>query len=292
MTSVPTARPAAALDQYRVLGHPIEHSLSPRIHARFAELSGQQLSYTRQLVPLDGFAAALDALRAEGVRGCNVTLPFKQQAYDYARQHGQLSARAQLAQACNLLDFADGTVYGDNTDGVGLVQDLRGNAGCELAGRDLLVIGAGGAAAGCLAPLIEAGPKRIAVANRSPEKAQMLVAQHFPLARAHAVELGAYGLHDIPGPFQLVINASASSLAGVRAPVSARVLGPQCLAVDLMYGPASQYFLDWAGELGAQGRDGLGMLVEQAAVAFERWRGVRPDSRQVLAELQAELPRH
>ena len=282
-----TANP---VDQYLVLGHPVEHSLSPRIQNRFAELTGQHLTYTRQLVPLDGFDAALDELRAQGVRGCNVTLPFKHQAYAYARKHGQLSARAELAQACNLLDFSGDSVFADNTDGAGLVQDLRANAGYELAGRDLLIIGAGGAAAGCLAPLIEAGPKRIAVANRSPEKAQTLVAQHFPLARAHAVELGAYGLQDIPGRFHIVINASASSLAGVSSPVAASVLAPQALAVDLMYGPASQFFLDWARGHGAHGRDGLGMLVEQAAEAFQRWRGVRPDSRQVLAELQAELP--
>lgn len=274
-------------DQYRLLGHPVEHSQSPQIHARFAGLTGERIAYDRQLVPLDGFARAVDFLRATGVKGCNVTVPFKFEACDYARRHGRLSLRAELAQACNFLDFAGGAVVGDNTDGIGLVHDLRANAGCELAGRDILVIGAGGAAAGCLAPFIEAGPKRIAVANRSPEKAQALVARHFPLSRDHAVELGAYGLQDIPGRFHVVVNASASSLAGTAVPVDAGVLAPGALAVDLMYGPASQGFLDWAHRHGATGRDGLGMLVEQAAEAFALWRGVRPDSRQVLAELQA-----
>ncbi|MFT4191480.1 MAG: shikimate dehydrogenase [Comamonas sp.] len=279
-------------DQYRVLGHPVAHSKSPQIHARFAELTGQRIAYDRQEVPLDAFAATLDFLRATGVKGCNVTLPFKAEAFEYARRHGRVSPRAELALACNFLDFAGGAVYADNTDGIGLVRDLREHAGCELAGRDILIIGAGGAAAGCLAPFIEAGPKRIAIANRSPEKAQTLVARHFPLSRDHAVELGAYGLQDIPGSFHIVVNASASSLAGVAAPVDAHVLAPQALAVDLMYGPASQGFTAWARQHGATARDGLGMLVEQAAVAFEAWRGVRPDSARVLAELQAELAVH
>ncbi|KAF1024035.1 MAG: Shikimate dehydrogenase (NADP(+)) [Paracidovorax wautersii] len=278
-----------APDQYRVLGHPVEHSKSPLIHARFAELTGQAIAYDRLLVPLDGFDATVDFLRATGVKGCNVTLPFKVEAFEYARRHGRVSARAELAQACNLLDFADGSVLADNTDGIGLVHDLQNNADCALAGRDVLLIGAGGAAAGCLAPFIEAAPRRIVVANRSPDKAQALAERHAALAREHGVELAAHGLHDVPGTFQVVVNASASSIAGIAAPVAGSVLAPQALVVDLMYGPASQGFLDWGRGHGARTRDGLGMLVEQAAEAFVQWRGVRPDSARVLAKMQAAL---
>ncbi|MEJ2801183.1 shikimate dehydrogenase [Comamonadaceae bacterium PP-2] len=274
-------------DQYRVLGHPVEHSKSPQIHTRFAELTGQNMVYDRQCVPLDGFVQAVDFLRATGVRGCNVTVPFKFEAFRYAQQHGRVSERAALAQACNTLSFEGGSVFADNTDGIGLVNDIQINAGRSLAGRDVLIIGAGGAAAGCLAPFVQAGARRIAVANRSPEKAQALVAQHLAMARHGGVTLGAYGLDDIPGPFEFVVNASASSLAGQAAPVSAEVLTPDTLVVDLMYGPASQGFLDWVRQHGAEGRDGLGMLVEQAAEAFQLWRGVRPDSALVLAELEA-----
>jgi shikimate dehydrogenase len=152
------------MDQYLVLGHPIAHSKSPQIHARFAELTGQALQYERLLVPLDGFAATLERLMAQGIKGCNVTVPFKQEAFARA---DQVSARVELAQAANTLSFVDGQVLADNTDGLGLVRDMEVNAGRKLQGLDILLLGAGGAAAGVLGPLLLTGPARIAVANRT-----------------------------------------------------------------------------------------------------------------------------
>ncbi len=274
-------------DLYCVMGNPVEHSKSPWIHARFAQLTGQDLRYTRRLVPLDGFAQAVQAWRAEGGKGCNVTVPFKFSAATLATQ---LSPRARLAQACNTLRLDGGTrVYGDNTDGVGLTRDILVNAGFDLAGRTILLVGAGGAAAGVLGPLIEAHPARIVLANRTLPKAVALVQRHAALAQRQQVALEAMALDQLPGGFDVVINATASSLAGGGAPVAARVLAAGALAYDLMYGPAAQHFLAWARENAAQPRDGLGMLVEQAAESFLVWRGVRPPSAQVLAELRATL---
>ncbi len=274
-------------DLYCVMGNPVEHSKSPWIHARFAELSGQDLSYTKRLVARDGFAQAVRAFRAEGGRGCNVTVPFKFESPALATQ---LTPRARLAQASNTLRFDAEAVLGDNTDGVGLVKDIQGNAGIDLAGRDVLVAGAGGAAAGALGPLIEARPRRIVLANRTRAKAEALIQRHARLALQHGVELLAPDLSQLQGVFDVVINATASSMSGAGVPVPAGVLKPGALACDMMYGPAAQGFLAWAREHGAVPRDGLGMLVEQAAEAFLFWRGVRPPSAQVLAELRATLP--
>jgi shikimate dehydrogenase len=179
---------------------------------------------------------------------------------------------------------ADG-IFGDNTDGVGLVSDI-GNAGMAVPGLDLLLIGAGGAAAGVLGPLIEALPRRIVVANRTPDRAARLIERHASLGGEHGVALLAAELDDIPGTFDLVVNATASSLSGGSVPVSASVLKPGALAYDMMYGPLARGFLDWAQRHGAVPRDGLGMLVEQAAESFRIWRGVRPPSAPVLAELR------
>ena len=273
-------------DRYCVMGDPVEHSKSPWIHARFAELTGQDMHYGKQQVLPGDFPGAVHAFRTEGGRGCNVTLPFKFEAAAVATRR---SARAQLAQACNTLRFDADGIYGDNTDGVGLVSDIAGNAGVALAGLDLLLIGAGGAAAGVLGPLIEARPNRIVVANRTKGRAAQLIERHTSLGREHGVTLAAAGLEDIPGAFDVVINATASSLSGDSVPVPAHVLKAGTLACDMMYGPLSQGFLEWAGRHGAVARDGLGMLVEQAAEAFRIWRGVRPPSAQVLAELRARV---
>ncbi|MEO7854398.1 MAG: shikimate dehydrogenase [Rubrivivax sp.] len=275
------------MDKYCVLGNPVEHSRSPWIHARFAELTGQRLEYGKRLVPIDGFTAGIDALRAEGGKGCNITVPFKFRAAALATT---LTPRAQLAQACNTVRF-DGAdaVFADNTDGIGLVSDIQSNAGIHLAGRELLLVGAGGAAAGVLGPLIEAGPRRVVVCNRSADKAEALVARHLALAREHGVLLQC-GPLDAPGEaFDVVVNATASSLAGGGVPVPDRVIRPGALAVDMMYGPSAHGFMDWARRHGAVPRDGLGMLVEQAAEAFLVFRGVRPPSARVLAELRALL---
>jgi shikimate dehydrogenase len=275
------------MDNYCVLGNPVEHSKSPWIHARFAQLTGQELEYGKRLVPLDGFVPGLRAFRAEGGKGCNITVPFKFEAAPLATT---LTARARLAQACNTLRFdGDSDVFADNTDGVGLVSDIERNAGVALAGRELLLIGAGGAAAGVLGPLIEAGPGRIVVTNRTPDKAQSLVQRHAALARGLGVELSARPLGGVGGPFDVIVNATASSLNGAAVPVADDVLKPGALAVDMMYGPAADGFMAWARAHGAMPRDGLGMLVEQAAEAFLVFRGVRPPSGQVLAELRAVL---
>jgi len=278
------------MDQYYVLGNPIAHSKSPLIHARFAELTGQSLQYERLLVPLDSFAATLAQLVQAGIKGCNVTVPFKLDAFEAATTR---TDRAQLAQAANTLLLRGGTVHADNTDGVGLVNDIQNNAGISLAGRDVLLIGAGGAGAGALAPLLAAGPRRLVLVNRTRAKADALAARH----KAHAsmkdllekTELLSEGLQSLQGSFDVVINASASSLAGAGVPVATSVLKPGALAYDMMYGPAAAGFMAWAQENGATPRDGLGMLVEQAAEAFELWRKVRPPSAQVLGEIRAML---
>ncbi|MFZ5548587.1 MAG: shikimate dehydrogenase [Pseudomonadota bacterium] len=276
-------------DRYAVLGNPVAHSRSPFIHAAFAAATGERLVYERVLAPMDGFEAALQAFAAAGGRGCNVTVPFK---FDAARLCPRLGQRARLAEAANVLRFdkgEEGGWFGDNTDGVGLVNDLQANADVPLAGRRVLLVGAGGAAAGALGPLLEAAPAELVVANRSPAKAEALCARHQALAAVHGVALRASDLASPGKAFDVVINASASSLAGAAVPVPASVLGPGALALDMMYGPAAAGFLAWAAQHGAQGRDGLGMLVEQAAEAFWLWRGVRPATGPVLAALRAQL---
>ena len=278
-----TAAPA----RYCVMGNPIAHSRSPWIHARFAELTGQALVYERRLVPVEGFAAALHDFAAEGGRGCNVTVPFKLEAAERATER---SERVQLAGAANTLVFgSDGAITADNTDGLGLVADITRNAQVPLTGRDVLLVGAGGAAAGVLGPLLYERPRRIVVSNRTQARAEALVHSHAGLASLQKVELLALDKHALEGDFDVIINATASSLAGGGIPVPASVLRPGSLAYDMMYGPAAQGFLDWARQHGAVARDGLGMLVEQAAEAFALWRGMRPPSAQVLAELRAAI---
>ena len=274
------------IDTYCVMGNPVEHSRSPWIHARFAALTGQVLRYTRRLVPLDGFAGHINAFRAEGGRGCNVTVPFKLQAAALA---DRISDRAALAGACNVLHFVGDDIHADNSDGIGLVRDLTLNAGFDLAHRDILLIGAGGAAAGVLGPLLQCSPRRLVVANRTLARAQALVQSHSSLAMLQNVELLASDLRALEADFDLILNSSASSLSGEGVPVSANTLRSGSLACDLMYGPPAQGFLTWATEHGAHGRDGLGMLVEQAGEAFEIWRGVRPPTAQVLTELRQLL---
>ena len=271
-------------DRYCVMGNPVEHSRSPWIHARFGELTGQAVAYGRRLVEPGAFARAVTAFRGEGGKGCNVTVPFK---FEAAALADRPTPRAQLARACNTLRFDADGVFGDNTDGIGLVRDVTVNAATPLAGRDLLLIGAGGAAAGVLGPLVEAGPRRIVVANRTRDRAAGLVSRHAALARQHGVELAASGLEDVPGAFDVVVNGTASSLQGAGVPVAPGVLRPGALACDMMYGVAARDFLQWAQAHGAVARDGLGMLVEQAAESFFVWRGVRPPSEPVLAQLRA-----
>ncbi len=270
------------------MGNPVDHSKSPWIHARFAELTGEPMEYGKRLIGLDEFAPGVRAFIAEGGKGCNITVPFKFQAASLVTTR---SERAALAEACNILSFEDGRIHGDNTDGIGFVDDVERNAGMKLARLDVLLLGAGGAAAGVLGPVLQAKPRSVAVANRTLSKAQALVQRHAALAQAQGVELQAVALDAVRGTYDLVANATASSLGGAQVPVDPRVLKRGALAYDMMYGPAAEGFLHWAREHGAVGRDGLGMLVEQAAEAFLAWRGVRPPSAQVLAELRQELQR-
>ena len=293
------------VDRYFVLGNPVAHSQSPFIHAAFAKQTGQALVYERRLCALAGFAVAVRVLAADGgdeagnaagagpVRGCNVTMPFKFEAFALAAQR---TPRAARAQAANVLRFdADGWLA-DNTDGAGLVHDIEGNAGVPIAGRRVLLIGAGGAAAGVLGPLIACRPALLTVVNRTAANAVALAARHAAWADQHRVALhtGAMdaataAVAAFGGPFDIVINASASSVAGAAVPIGAEVMATGALVVDLMYGPAAEPFLAWARGHGATTRDGLGMLVEQAAQAFFLWRGVQPQTAPVLAALRVHL---
>jgi shikimate dehydrogenase len=278
--------PTPGPDRYAVAGQPVAHSRSPFIHARFAELTGERIAYGRLPCPLDGFAETVRAFAAGGARGCNVTVPFKFEAPALA---AGLTPRAALAQAVNTLRFDASGWQGDNTDGAGLVADIGRHAGVAIEGAELLLIGAGGAAAGVLGPLLEARPRRLVVANRSPERAAALVQRHAELAARAGVVLQARALAECGHGFGIVVNGTVASLAGAGVPVSAAVLAPGALALDMMYGPAARAFLDWAREHGAAGRDGLGMLVEQAAESFAFWRGVRPPTEPVLAALRAAV---
>lgn len=277
-------------DRYYVLGHPVAHSHSPFIHQAFAAQTGQALSYDRRLCPLEDFPRSVRELAADSdggpVRGCNVTVPFKFEAFALAARS---TPRARLAGAANVLCFDDAGWLADNTDGVGLLRDIRYNAGLDPAGRRVLLIGAGGASAGVLGPLIESRPAQLVIANRTEDRARALARQHAAFAEAHGVELLAAGLSTAGAAFDLVLNASASSLSGQAVPVGSGTLRPGALAVDLMYGLAARPFLDWAGGHGAAARDGLGMLVEQAAEAFLLWRGVRPQTVPVLDALRRRL---
>ncbi|HUW49455.1 MAG TPA: shikimate dehydrogenase [Sulfuricella sp.] len=269
-------------DRYAVVGNPIGHSKSPLIHAEFARQTGQDITYTAMLAPLDGFAMAVKAFQAEGGRGLNVTVPFKQQAWKVATR---LTDRAQLAEAVNTLKFeADGTILGDNTDGAGLTRDISENHGISFEGKRVLLMGAGGAARGVLLPLLLQKPAQLAIANRTPEKAVEL-ARHF--ASYGQIEGGSYArLAD--RQFDIVINATSASLSDQLPPLPPDVFAEGALAYDMMYGKGLTPFLQFAQANGAEHlADGLGMLVEQAAESFLLWRGVRPLTQPVIARLKS-----
>jgi shikimate dehydrogenase len=266
-------------DQYCVIGNPIAHSKSPEIHTVFAAQTGQGIRYERCLAPLDGFAETVRHLVAQGYRGANVTVPFKIEAVAVATR---LTERARAAGAVNTLSFKEGEIVGDNTDGPGLVADIVRNAGFALADQRILLLGAGGAARGIMLPFIEQKPRSILVANRTRATADSLVANF----AQYGVELAACGFDQIEGPFDIVINATASSLAATMPPVPGSAFAKGTLALDMMYGSAPSPFMVFASEQGAITRDGLGMLVEQAAEAFLVWRGVRPDTGAVFTTLR------
>jgi shikimate dehydrogenase len=214
---------ASKPDRYAVLGNPVAHSRSPVIHAAFAAATGQALSYERVLAPMNGFEAALRDFAASGAKGCNVTVPFK---FDAFRLCPRRSERAVLAEAANTIRFDAEGWWADNTDGIGLITDIECNAGQAIAGQRVLLIGAGGASAGVLGPLLLAGPAAVVVANRTVEKAQALCDRHRSVADGRHVQLQAGSLEAPGDAFDIVLNASASSLAGDAAPVPAGVLRP------------------------------------------------------------------
>ena len=272
----------AMIDRYAVFGHPIAHSKSPDIHAAFARQTGQVLSYEAILAPLDGFIASVTHFRETGGCGANITVPFKQQAYNWCHQR---TPRAEVAGAVNTVMFKNHTVLGDNTDGAGLITDLQQNLQFVIAQKRVLLLGAGGAAHGVIGPLLACAPAHLVITNRTVERARELAA-HFQQARLPTVE--ACGLNDLNEPFDLIINATAASLGGELPIVSSRIFKTTSLAYDMMYGKTMTPFLVWAQQHGAQTADGLGMLVEQAAEAFFLWRGIRPDTQAVMAALRAD----
>jgi shikimate dehydrogenase len=260
-------------ERYAVIGHPVAHSQSPIIHARFAQATGQDIEYGRIEAPLDGFERAVDEFRAAGGRGLNVTLPFKQAAFRYCEN---VAERAREGQAVNTLVFGE-HVHGDNTDGVGLVRDIESNLGVPLRAKQVLLLGAGGAAQGVMAALLAAGVARLVVANRTFAKAADL-ADRFKPARAARLE-------DVGGPFDVAINATSTGLTGEALPLPKSAIGKATLAYEMVYGRDTP-FMEAARAAGARASDGLGMLVEQAAESFFLWRGVRPPTRSVLASLR------
>lgn len=270
-------------DLYAVMGNPISHSKSPQIHALFAAQTRQRMTYEAMLVDLGGFEQALGNFQAHGGKGCNVTLPFKEEAW---RLMDERSARAELAGAVNTVMFrADGSRYGDNTDGVGLVRDLRDNHGVSLAGRRVLVLGAGGAVRGVLGPLLEEKPASVVIANRTPSRASELAQVFAALGEVRASAFDALAGQQ----FDVVINGTSASLQGELPPLPEGILAPEARCYDMMYGAQPTVFMQWAASHGAHAHDGLGMLVEQAAEAFFLWRGVQPQTAPVIATLREAL---
>jgi shikimate dehydrogenase len=276
-------------DRYAVFGNPVGHSKSPGIHALFAAQTGQDISYEAILAARDGFAAAVTAFIAGGespARGANVTVPFKEEAFRLATRR---TPRAEAAGAVNTLSFEAGAIIGDNTDGEGLIRDLKHNLGCDPAGRRVLLLGAGGAARGVILPLLLENPAKLVIANRTEEKALRL-ASEFARLPGCAVGVKPDGT-DFPGlagsAFDLVINATSAGLSGAVLPVPTSVFTPGCVAYEMVYGRPTP-FTEQAQAAGARVADGLGMLVEQAAAAFFIWRGVRPHTAPVLAVLREQ----
>ena len=270
-------------DQYAVMGNPVSHSLSPRIHQWFALQTGQDLQYSAQHVGLDDFETAVISFFNEGGKGLNITVPFKERAWQMSQVK---SKRAAVAGAVNtLLVGKDGKVYGDNTDGVGLVKDLRCNNSCRIQGMRLLVLGAGGTVRGILKPLLDEKPASLTIANRTREKAEKL-AQDF----ASLGSITALGYQQLEGlAFDAIINATSASLQGKLPPLPDNLIKPDGWTYDMMYGAEETLFNQWAAQQGVTRRyDGLGMLVEQAAEAFYIWRHVRPETTELIAQLKAE----
>lgn len=270
------------VEQYAVFGNPISHSKSPFIHTLFARQTSQNMSYTAQEALKEGFNDAVRAFFAEGGRGCNVTVPFKEEAFQYA---DRLTERAQLAGAVNTLKkLDDGIILGDNTDGEGLVQDLLQHQ-VPLKGAKILLIGAGGAARGVIKPLLDQQPSQLVVTNRTASKAAELAALFSPYGPVTALPF-----EEVLQPFDVVINSTSASLSGQLPNIAPVIFGENGVAYDMMYGKGLTAFNRWATEQGCvHVYDGLGMLVGQAAESFMLWRGLRPGTRQILRELRRNL---
>lgn len=268
------------MDRYAVLGHPIKHSLSPEIHTAFAKQTGQDLEYEAIELPVTSFETRVWQMFKDGYRGFNVTVPFKEDAHDFA---DELSERAQRARAVNtLMQLDDGRVWGDTTDGAGLVYDLEEQLGWKLENRQVLILGAGGAVRGVLEALLERNPAQVVLANRTLAKAEELT-DEFP-------EISPSSFDELEGQFDLIINGTSASLSGHLPPLPEGLITPDTCCYDMMYGKGETAFNRWAREQGAKAcADGLGMLVGQAAVAFEIWRGVQPQAQPVLKELRGQL---
>ena len=272
-----------SIDRYAVFGHPIKHSKSPRIHKIFAEQTGQILEYSAQDVPAEYFKAAVKVFFTNGGRGLNCTVPLKEQAWTYADVKTE---RARTAKAVNTLALqADGSLLGDNTDGIGLVTDLTVNHGIMLAGSRILILGAGGASRGIIGPILEQSPEILVIANRTVAKAVQLAAEFQPKA-----SISGCGFDDLKSKqFDVIINATSASLSGRLPPLPEALLANNGICYDLAYSNEPTVFVRWGLEMHAQkSLDGLGMLVEQAAAAFFIWRGIRPKTLPVIELLNAE----
>jgi shikimate dehydrogenase len=270
------------VDRYAVVGNPVAHSLSPKIHSEFARQTGQRLSYEAIELPGDAFTAGIASLQRQGFRGLNVTVPFKREAWELCHS---LSARAQVAGAVNTLNLlADGSIHGDNTDGLGLTRDLVDNLDVAIQQRNVLILGAGGAVRGVLEPLLALSPARLTIANRSQDKAKALARDFSSFGKIRAV---AYT--QLPDEkYDLIINATAAGLSHQLPPIPASLLDQANVCYDMMYDiNKATDFVEWTVSRGVkQSFDGLGMLVEQAAEAFFLWRGVRPQTRKLMHMLR------
>ena len=271
------------IDRYAVIGNPVAHSKSPQIHTLFAHENGQDIEYGRLLAPLEGFRETMERFRAEGGRGLNVTVPFKEEAFRLVTVH---SERARAAESVNTLRFDADVIFGDNTDGAGLVRDIRSNLGVAIAGRSILLLGAGGAARGVIGLLLAEDPSELTIANRNVERARVLE-RHFAPHSGTSVRASTYGALS-GGRFDIVVNATSAGLTGALPPLPGGVFSVGSLAYDMMYGTELTPFLEWArGEGAGRTADGLGMLIEQAAESFFVWRGIRPRTANAFASLRA-----
>jgi shikimate dehydrogenase len=274
------AKNESPLDRYAVIGHPIDHSRSPLIHTLFAHQTQQKLTYEPIDAEPDDFETAVRGFAAAGGKGVNVTIPHKEAAFALVNER---SEAASAAGAVNTISFVAGRLRGDNTDGVGLIRDLTANQHVTLAGRRMLVLGAGGAARGIVGPLLASGPAELVIANRTKARADSLVAQFKSPTGVSAVtfeELAKLG------PFDVLLNATSAGLKGEAPPFPGSIVGPTSVCYDLVYSMKDTPFVEWARENGAaRALQGWGMLVEQAAEAFYIWRGVRPDTRPILQQL-------